>query len=230
MHTFSTVAFASAIAALALGAQSAADKMTQERMRQLDDFTKSVQNAQPSRGAVPLWGGPDDDPTLAADTFTDDPPPAARKSAQRAERFSKKQEHDKAIQQYRQALKIYPSYYEAENNLALEYFSDGDYTLAIDSLRQLTKTDSSRVLAYDNWAIILCRLHRYSEAEFIAYQAVKMHPFSYKANYVYGSSLVNQGKWTPEAKQSLRYASERHPEAKALLEKWPNSTNSSRAH
>lgn len=39
--------------------------------------------------------------------------------------------------------------------------------------------------------------------------------------YVFGAALVNQGKWTPDARQALRYASERHPEAKMLLAKWP---------
>jgi hypothetical protein len=53
---------------------------------------------------------------------------------------------------------------------------------------------------------------------------LKMHPFSYKANYVLGASLVAQGKYTDEAKLNLNYASERHPEAKPLLAKWPAQT------
>ena len=77
------------------------------------------------------------------------------------------------------------------------------------------------MLAFDNLAIVLYQLRRYAEAEIVARKAYKMHPFSYKANYVLGAALVGQGKWTPEAKLNLRYASERHPEAKALLAKWP---------
>jgi hypothetical protein len=48
-----------------------------------------------------------------------------------------------------------------------------------------------------------------------------MHSFSYKANYMLGAALVEQGKWTPQARLNLRYASERHPEANLLLAKWP---------
>ncbi len=77
------------------------------------------------------------------------------------------------------------------------------------------------MLAYDNLAILLCRLKRYPEAEAVATVAYTMHPFSYKAAYVFGASLVNQKKWTADGKQALRYASARHPEAKELLAKWP---------
>lgn len=131
---------------------------------------------------------------------------AARKAAERAERFSRKREHEKAIAEFQRALQIDPEYYEASNNLALEYFSAGTPGLAIDILRSLVKSDPKHVLALDNLAIILCSLKRYPEAEAVATQAYKMHPFSYKASYVFGSALVSQGKWTPDAKQALRYA------------------------
>lgn len=77
------------------------------------------------------------------------------------------------------------------------------------------------MVAADNLG--LCSLGRYKEAEIYAKRAYAAHPFSYKAAYVYGSALVNQGKKTSEAKQALRYASERHPEANSLLANWPSS-------
>jgi hypothetical protein len=33
--------------------------------------------------------------------------------------------------------------------------------------------------------------------------------------------LVDEGKWTDEAREKLQYAEVKYPEAKALLEKWP---------
>jgi hypothetical protein len=44
----------------------------------------------------------------------------------------------------------------------------------------------------------------------------------------FAAALVNQGKWTADAKQSVRYASARHAEAKELLAKWP--TERARKH
>ncbi len=193
-------------------------------MKDLNDLTKWGQ-AQNGRNLesnhTPLAGGPDDDPTLAADVFHHEVPAAARKLGSRAEHLSKKQQHDAAIAALQQALQIDPHYYDAANNLGLEYFIAGKPALAIDTLTGLTKSDPQYVLAFDNLAILLCKLGRYSEAEVVARHAYKTHPFSYKAAYVFGSSLVNQGKWTPEAKQALRYASERHPEATELLARWP---------
>ncbi len=202
----------------------AADNAVHERMRELGEVSKWG-HSQPTPKSIhaPLLSQPDDDPTLAADTFQYEPPSAARKIAQRAERFSKKHEHEKAITELQNALQIDPQYYEASNNLALEYYGAGKPDLALDTLLLLTKSDPQHVLAFDNLAIILCSLRRYPEAEAVATHAYRMHPFSYKASYVYGSALVSQGKWTSDAKQALRYASERHPEAKELLAKWPGT-------
>ncbi|HLH03191.1 MAG TPA: tetratricopeptide repeat protein [Bryobacteraceae bacterium] len=211
---------------IALWAQSIqSDQAAQERMRQVREVSEKAQeaNAQANTqaNAIPLWGGPDDDPTLAADVFDHEAPAGAKKLAGRAEKLSKKGRHEEAIEEFKRALAIDPQYYEAANNLGLEYFAAGHPDLAVDTLRQLTKSHSKHVLAFDNLALILCRLQRYSEAEAVAKQAYKMHLFSYKAAYVYGAALVNQGKWTDDAKQALRYSSARHPEAKELLAKWP---------
>jgi len=52
-------------------------------------------------------------------------------------------------------------------------------------------------------------------------QAVKLHAYSFKANYTLGLVLVDQGKWNEEAKAKLEYAQLRYPDAKTLLAKWP---------
>ncbi|HTU47846.1 MAG TPA: tetratricopeptide repeat protein [Bryobacteraceae bacterium] len=220
MRVFIGIAFV-AFLALNLFAQRSPDAMQQQQMRDLHDWTKNVDASKTKQDSTPLLGGPDDDPTLAADQMDHEARPAARKAALRAERLSKKKQHEEAIEEFKRALALDPQYYEAENNLALEYASAGQPDLAIQTLTRLTQTNPTHVLAFDNLAIVLYQLHRYAEAEVVARKAYKMHPFSYKANYVLGAALVEQGKWTPEAKLNLRYASERHVEAKALLAQWP---------
>jgi tetratricopeptide (TPR) repeat protein len=59
---------------------------------------------------------------------------------------------------FKSALAIDPQYYEVSNNLALEYFAVGNSELALQILRDLIKSDPKHVLAYDNLAILLCRL------------------------------------------------------------------------
>jgi len=210
--------------AVQLYAQSrASDNAALKRMRELRELTKWEHEGNAQKNGTPLWGGPDDDPTIAADVFDHEAPGPARKAATRAEHLSKKGKHKEAILYLKRALEIDPQYYEAANNLGLEYFEAGHPEQAVETLRNLTKTDPKHVLAFDNLAIVLCRLQRYPEAEAVAAEAYRMHPFSYKAAYVYGVSLASQGKWTDDAKQALRYASVRHPAAKTYLEKWPHS-------
>jgi len=44
---------------------------------------------------------------------------------------------------------------------------------------------------------------------------------SFKANFVPGVALIDEGKWSDDARISLEYAQVRYPEAKTLLSKWP---------
>ena len=62
--------------------------------------------------------------------------------------------------EFKKALQIDPQYYQAENNLALEYFDAGHADLALATLERLTKSDPKHVLAFDNLAIVLLRLGR----------------------------------------------------------------------
>jgi hypothetical protein len=62
-----------------------------------------------------------DDPTTNRASLSPyDPPRAARKAAEKAERLSEKGDHEEAAAEFRNALAIDPQYYEAANDLALE--------------------------------------------------------------------------------------------------------------
>jgi len=163
-----------------------------------------------------------DDPTVPAAALTDhQPAPAARKLVQNAERFSKKGHHEQAIAAFRRALALDPEYYEAENDLALELEAAGQPGEAEQTLRDLSQTAPGHVLAVANLALLLRQERRYPEMEAVARQALKRHQYSLIANYLHGAALVDQGKWTNEAKIELQYAEVRYAEAKALLDKWP---------
>jgi tetratricopeptide (TPR) repeat protein len=164
-----------------------------------------------------------DDPTLGAEISAHDAPKAARKAAGKAEHLSKKGQHEEAITEFRAALDIDPQYYEAENNLALELEAVGKAEEAEKTLRHLMESAPEHILAFTNLATLLCQQHRYADAEAVARQGLKRHRFSFKSNYLLGAALVDEGKWTDEAREKLKYAEAKYPEAKALLEKWPAS-------
>jgi tetratricopeptide (TPR) repeat protein len=163
-----------------------------------------------------------DDPTVTGQAVPrHEPLRAARKAAEKAAGLAKKNRREEAVAEYREAVAIDPLYYEAWNNLALELEAAGQADEAAQTFRQLMQKTPEHVLAFTNLAAMLSRQHHYAEAEAVARQAMKMHNYSYKANYTLGVVLVDQGKWDDEAKTKLEYAQMRYPEAKTLLSKWP---------
>lgn len=163
----------------------------------------------------------EDDPTLSADAYGHVPVIAARKAMERAERLSRKERHNEAIKELRRALAIDPQYYRAENDLAVELETTGDVEAAIATLERLTESAPDRALAFNTLAQIFWNLRRYSDMERVAGQAIKDHPFSFRANFLWGNALAQQGRWSPEAKHALSYAALKYPEAKTLLDQWP---------
>ena len=163
-----------------------------------------------------------DDPTFAAiSVLPHEPPRGARKAAEIAGRLARKKRHEAAIAKYREGLAIDPLYYEAANNLALELEAVGNIADAESMFRRLMQSLPEHVLAFTNLAGLLCASRQFAEAEEVLRQAMKRHTYSFKANYMLGAVLVEEGRWSDEAQTKLEYAQLKYPAAKALLEKWP---------
>ena len=166
-----------------------------------------------------------DDPTVIAHPVPPhEPLRSARKAAEEAEHLAKKKQHPEAIAKYREAVVLDPLYFEAWNNLALELQDAGKPDEAEQVFRRLMQSNPEHVLVFTNLAALLSGQKRYVEAETVARQAMKLHSYSFKANYVLGSLLISQGKWSDEAKTKLQYAQVRYVEAKKLLDHWPEKT------
>ncbi len=221
----------SAILPVALFAQTASPGMSTDASRRLGSVgemghqqKESATKAEPASAQWrSLSSEAADDPTLGGGAPAYDPPKAARKAVAKGEHLSKKGQHEEAITEFRAALDIDPQYYEAENNLALELQALGKTEEAEKTLRHLMESAPEHILAFTNLATLLCQQHRYAEAEAVARQGLERHRFSFKSNYLLGAALVDEGKWTDEAREKLKYAEAKYPEAKALLEKWPAS-------
>jgi tetratricopeptide (TPR) repeat protein len=203
-------------------AQTQWDRVVQEREKWLDSASHLPrQPGQRHSNSSVLGAEADDDPTISAASPIHEPLPAAKKAAERAANFSKKGQHDKAIAEFQRALALDPKYYEAENNLALEFKDAGKPEQALATLKHLTESAPNHVLAFNNLAALLCESKRYAEAEAVERQAIRTHPFSFKANLLLATALIRQGRWTPEAKLDLEYAEAKYPEARGLLDQWP---------
>ena len=164
-----------------------------------------------------------DDPTIVAHPVTPHTPVrAARKAAEAAEHLAKKKLRQEAIAKYREAVALDPLYFEAWNNLALELNAAGQPDEAEQVFRRLMQSNPEHVVVFTNLAAVLSGQSRYAEAEAVARQAMKLHNFSFSANYVLGSLLVNQRKFSDEAKTKLEYAQVKYAQAKTLLDHWPD--------
>jgi len=164
-----------------------------------------------------------DDPTVVAHPVPPhEPLRAARKAIEKAEHLAKKKLHQEAIAKYREAVALDPLCFEAWNNVALELNAAGQTDEAERVLRRLMQSNPEHVLVFTNLATMLSGQKRYAEAEAVARQAMKLHSYSFKANLVLGGVLVSEGKWSDEAKTKLEYAQVKYPEAKALLDHWPD--------
>jgi tetratricopeptide (TPR) repeat protein len=163
-----------------------------------------------------------DDPTVVAHPAPlHEPTPQALKVADQAERLAHKKRHEEAIARYRDAVAIDPLYFQAWSNLALELKAIGKLDEAEQIMRRLVQSNPEHVLVFANLVGLLGDQKRYADAEAVAHQAMKQHNYSFLANFVLGTLLVNEGKFSDEAKTKLEYAQARYPEAKKLVEHWP---------
>ena len=197
--------------------------MNNETTRRLNEVTEMGRTAA-KIGRLPrtLTFEEADDPTIVAKPVPPhEPSAAARKSAQKGERLSKKNRHNEAVQAYRDAVAKDPQYFEAWNNLALELEAAGKKDEAEATFRRLTQMQPEHVLGFTNLATLLCDQKRYAEAEAAVRLGLKLHNYSFKANYMLGRVLIDENQWTDEARAKLEYAQVKYPAAKSLLEKWP---------
>jgi len=163
----------------------------------------------------------EDDPTVAPHPVPlHEPLRAARKDADEAEHLAKKKRHVEAVARYRDAVVIDPLYFQAWNNLGLELKAIGKMDEAEQVMRHLIQSNPEHVLVFANLTSLLSDEKRYADAEAVARQGVKQHGYSFTANFVLGTLLVNENKLSDEAKTKLQYAQVKYPEAKKLLEHW----------
>ncbi|MGA3039373.1 MAG: tetratricopeptide repeat protein [Bryobacteraceae bacterium] len=211
--------------AMALAAQTANPGITTQTERVFIAVSEMGRSTVGSEGeARSLKFEEGDDPTIVAHHVPPhEPLRAARKAAEEAERLAKKKRGEESIAKYREAVSIDPLYFEAWNNLALELEAAGQRDEAEQVYRRLIQSNPEHVLAFTNLAALLSGQKRYAEAEAVARQAMRLHNFSFKANYVLGTVLISQGKWSDEAKTKLEYAEVRYPEAKTVLARWPEA-------
>jgi tetratricopeptide (TPR) repeat protein len=115
------------------------------------------------------------------------------------------------------AVRIYPDFLEAHNNLACAYVYLQEYEKALAELRQVIANNPNFDAPYNNLSSVFFSLRRFPEAEQAARYALELNPQRNALRYELGRALAAQQHYTPEAVEALRQASIEIPEARLAL-------------
>ncbi len=116
----------------------------------------------------------------------------------------------KAIEHLSQAVEIDPLYFEAINNLGVQYLLEERFEDAASAFERAAAIDPSDPIAEANFALVLLRLNRFAEAEQAARASLRADSLSGHARFYLALSLLQQNKPTKEVLS--------HPERATRLE------------
>jgi len=146
--------------------------------------------------------------------------PVSKKAMSEFEKGRKAQskgEFAKAIEHFARAVAIDPEFYDARNDLGVNYIRLDQIPLAIEHLNKAVAIAPRSSVAYANLAVAFMMQNRFEGAERAARQSVSADRGDARAALILGASLVLQKKFTTEAEQNLRKAVPDFPQASLML-------------
>ena len=177
--------------------------------------------------------------------WTTAPPPAdsvtlrqlaARPSAhalrdiRKASRLSVLGEHAKAVVLLEHAVRDSPDYYEAHNDLGIEYNAADRVAEAEAEFRKLLALDPSCAVGCANLGVLIYNAGHYRESEQIARRAMQRQAGYDLAEFLLAMSLVQQNRELNQARRLLFAASRTIPEATAALQTLEVTAASAHTH
>ncbi len=115
------------------------------------------------------------------------------------------------------ALRLYPDYMEARNNLGAEYIELREYEKAISELRTAAQIDPSAVQPLNNLVVAFLFVQRYPDAEATARRALVLDPQNSRSRFLLGCTLATEKRNTREAVEMLNTTKNEFPESRLLL-------------
>jgi len=106
------------------------------------------------------------------------------------QRYQQKGEYQKAIENYKKAIAMRPTFYNAYNNLATCYGELKMYPEAIDALEECIKLKPDDYYAMSNLAVVMMNTGKPDDALRFAKQAVDTEPAYVNGHVTYGAMLA----------------------------------------
>lgn len=115
------------------------------------------------------------------------------------------------------ALRVYPDFPEARNNLGSSYLMIGDYEKSRAEFEKAIALDAKLIEPYNNLSLALLLLDRYPDSELAARQALQIDPRDLTSLNLLGQALAAQQHYTQEAVDSLRQSRNQNPASRLIL-------------
>jgi tetratricopeptide (TPR) repeat protein len=117
------------------------------------------------------------------------------------------------------ALKLYPNYLEARNNLGAQYIELQEYEKAVAQFQRAIQINDRVVQPFNNLSVALFTLQRYADAEAAARHALGLDPSNSITRYLLGCTLATEDRNAAEALEMLRATESVFPESRLLIAK-----------
>jgi Tfp pilus assembly protein PilF len=132
-------------------------------------------------------------------------PKKAVKEYEKGLEAERRDEKDKAVLHYEEALKMAPDYYPAHNNLGALYLGKSDLKSAEQHFREAVRLDPNDAQAYFNLGNVLMLTNRYAESGTTLAAGLQRRPDSAFGYFLQGCLYGRTGKLT-EAESSLQHS------------------------
>jgi Flp pilus assembly protein TadD len=143
-------------------------------------------------------------PAGTVDASTGGVPEPARRLYKEALDAIQAGNHKKAIEQLNEALKLYPTFVPALNELGLQYFRQKEYDKAEASLRKAVELAPESFTPQLNFGILMIQKKDYVTAATALQRAVQKDSSSATAHFHLGKALVNLGAYNKAEKELLQ--------------------------
>jgi tetratricopeptide (TPR) repeat protein len=144
-------------------------------------------------------------------------PAKAAKEFQLSQKSFQVGDFQSASEHLEKAVRIFPDFPEARNNLACAYIYLKEYEKALAELRQAIAINPNLDTPHNNLSSVFFSLQRFPEAEQAARYALELNPQRTASRYDLGLAVAAQQHYTLEAVDALRQSSIEIPQARLVL-------------
>jgi Tfp pilus assembly protein PilF len=141
-------------------------------------------------------------------TFVQDVPPAARQALDRAMKLSRQRKPDLTQALLREAIKLFPNYFDAHFALGNELMKAGRLSDAIAELEQARRINPKADRVYESFGLVLMQQKKYAVASALFAEAARLNPLDPQAQLLRAIALVEHAT-TLNASQSKESSVER---------------------